>query len=276
MKKYLFFVAGLLIVGSLLSAIPALADTTTPPNAAWNGQRGLGRGAFNGQRPAVVGTVSTISGNILTVAGRQGGGFGPRPAAGIPPARPSPMPVTTFSVDATNATIMKNNATSTISSIAVGDTVMVQGTISGTNVTATMIRDGVRAPGQMGQGKAPTGQTPSPILGNGQPVVAGTISVINGSTLTITNKSNVTYTVDASSAKIYQGQNTASTLSILKVGDAVVVQGAVNGTSITASTVIDQAKPAGSENSNDNGGNGKPHQGFFGGIGAFFSHLFGF
>ena len=44
---------------------------------------------------------------------------------------------TTYTVDASNAEVTKNAATSSVSSIAVGDTVMVQGTISGTNITAT-------------------------------------------------------------------------------------------------------------------------------------------
>ncbi len=50
-----------------------------------------------------------------------------------------------YTVDATNAKIYKGSVTSTVavSDIAQGDTVMVQGTITGTNVAATVIRDGV-------------------------------------------------------------------------------------------------------------------------------------
>ena len=51
-------------------------------------------------------------------------------------------------------TVTKNNTASSVASIAVGDTVMVQGTVSGTNVTATTIRDGIGAPGtKSGAGK---------------------------------------------------------------------------------------------------------------------------
>ena len=123
---------------------------------------------------------------------------------------------------------------------------MVQGTVSGTKVTATTIRDGVM-PGGMksgtgtGAGKGAP-QMPSGITGNGEPVVGGNITAINGSTLTITNKSNVTYTIDATNATIMKG-NATSTLSNVAVGDSVVVQGTVNGTSVTASTVIDQGVP---------------------------------
>ena len=62
-------------------------------------------------------------------------------------------------MDATNAKIYKGSATTTVSvsDIAMGDTVMVQGTVSGTSVTATVIRDGVNGmmggqPGMPGKG----------------------------------------------------------------------------------------------------------------------------
>lgn len=240
------------VVAGFAFTLPALADTTTPaPTAAahagWQGKPGMGgmRGMMG--KPAVVGTVSAVNGNSITVSGRQG--FG------------TSTPATTFTVDATNAKVMKANAASTVSSIAVGDTVVVQGTVSGSNVTATMIRDGVMM--MRGAGNK-TGQTPA-VQGNGEPVIAGTISAINGASLTVTNKSNVTYTVDTTNAKILLG-NTASSLSSVKVGDAVVVQGTVNGNSIAASSVIDQAAPAGQTT----------HKSIFAGIGQFFSHLFGF
>ena len=68
---------------------------------------------------------------------------------------------TVYTVDATNAKIYKGGATTTVSvsAIATGDKVMVQGTISGTNIAATVIRDGVGGmmggrPGMPGKGSA--------------------------------------------------------------------------------------------------------------------------
>jgi hypothetical protein len=203
-------------------------------------------------KPGVFGTVSSISGNIITVTSKQ-----------------SSDTTATYTVDATSATITKDNATGTIASIVVGDTIMAQGTLTGTNLVATTIRDGV----MMNRGSktgttTETSQTPS-ITGNGEPLVAGTVSAISGATLTITNKSNVTYTVDATNAKVVQGQNTIS-ISGIAVGDDVVAQGTVNGNSVVASSVIDQ-KPATTASSTTT-----THKGFFGSIGSFFSKLFGF
>jgi len=112
------------------------------------------------------------------------------------------------------------------------------------------------------------------ITGDGQPIVGGTVTVVTSSTLTIKNTGNVTYTVDTLNAVIVKG-NATSTLSSIAVGDAVVIQGAVNGTSITATTVIDQGAPKVPGNS---ASTTPMHRGggFFNAIGGFFSHLFGF
>jgi precorrin-6B methylase 2 len=277
-KQLIATAMGLSLVAGFAFTLPALADTSaevsvganvgtnlevnTDANASANthgGWQGQGEGGMQHGKPAIVGTVSTINGTTLTISGRNG--F-------MPDRTASTSTATIFTVDASNAKVVKGNASSTVSGISVGDVVVVQGTVSGTNVTATMIRDG-QMPKPHKNGGDNTQSAMAMLQGNGQPVIAGTISVISGSTLTVTNKSNVTYSVDTSNAKILAGQ-TVATLSSLKIGDAVVIQGAINGTSVTASTVIDQATPT-----SDNGG--QPHRkSFFGSIGQFFSHLFGF
>ena len=268
-------------VASLAIALPAFAQTTgTGQGQAYGSWQGRGnpggpmmRVGGGAMKPGVFGTVASINGDIITVTGRNGFG-GPRPmtSSGTTSVAPTTATSVTYTVDATNATVMKNNATSSLSAIVVGDTVMAQGTLTGTNLVATMIRDGVvptthtGAPGQFGKGAT---STPA-FSGNGEPVTAGNVTAISGSSITITNKSNVTYVVDASNAKIVTG-NTTGTISNVAVGDSIVVQGTVNGTSVTATTIIDQAKPANAPTA------GKPApKGFFGSIGSFFSHLFGF
>ena len=114
---------------------------------------------------------------------------------------------------------------------------------------------------------------PTPlILGNGQPIIAGVISTLAGNSMTITNSSNVTYTVDITTAKV-QNKGALSTISTLVTGDNVVVQGTVSGTAVTAYSVIDQGVTPVAQ------ANGMPavnHGNLFGSIGQFFKHLFGF
>lgn len=210
---------------------------------------GIGFGAGQrSQKPGVFGTVASISGTTLAVTSK---GFGPNAAAA------------TYTVDASSATVTKDGAASSVAAIAVGDTVGVQGTVSGTSVAATAIRDGVEGPGS---------RTPV-ITGNGEPVVGGAVTAVSGTTLTITNKSNVTYTIDASSATVQKGNATSSIAGVV-IGDNVVVQGTVNGTAVTATSVIDQgsAASAGTSRGDTNG----PVGGFLGAIGGIFHRLFGF
>ena len=295
-KKIITAATALAMAGSFAVALPAFADTDSGPggvniNASaqvqmGRGQPGMGMGFGRGQgegegrggpggmmpqgvRPAAFGTVTAINGNIITIASRQG--FG------------STTSTTTITVDATNATVVKNNATSTLSAVTVGDMIAVQGTLSGTNIVATSIHDGVR-PGFQGRGgemrdkneNDKMGSSTMPAIGNGQPVVAGTVASVSGSSLTITTKSNVTYTVDASSAKILAGGQQTATISNVAVGDEVLVQGTINGTSVIASSVIDQSHASSTSSHEGGAGEKAPPRGFFGGVGQFFMHLFGF
>ncbi|HUX35564.1 MAG TPA: DUF5666 domain-containing protein [Candidatus Paceibacterota bacterium] len=258
-KKYLPALAVIsIIASSLIITAPAFAAQAGNENAA-NNANGKAWGARMHAR-GVFGTVSAINGTNITVAGKTG----PNGATG-----------TTYNVDAANAKVTKGGASSSVSAIAVGDTVMVQGTISGSNITATAVRDGFgKDIDKNGEESRFSRQNMPAIQGNGQPVIGGAVTAINGSSLTITNKSNITYSVDASSAKVTKSGAT-STLSSIATGDSVIVQGAVNGTSVTASSIVDQGNAA---NAQAQSGNSAPkqHFGFFGMIGGFFAHLFGF
>lgn len=263
---------GSALLGSLIVAVPVFADTTTTtaPSAAHAGGMHWG----GGMSPGVFGTVTAVSGNSITLTSK-GMMMRGKPGSTTSTA-PAPTP-TTYTVDASGATVTKNNAASSVSAIAVGDTLMVQGTVSGTSVTAKTIRDlpagkaGGMSTMRGGQGGPNGGASGSPIQGNGEPVIGGSITAISGSTLTVNAKAGVNYSVDASSAVVKKG-NATSTVSSITVGDNVVVQGTVNGTSVVASSVMDSGAPKTSTSGTAKGGMG----GFMGAIGGFFQHLFGF
>jgi hypothetical protein len=258
-----------IIAGVSLAGSASAQSSSGMEGNGWGGpqrqgsiQGGMMRG---GQGRGILGTVSSVSGNTITVNVAARKGFGTSTQA-------TAVAAATYTIDASGATVYKNNATSSVSNIVSGDTVMVQGTVSGTNVTAKVIRDGKMPMENFQKGNRAT-STEQMISGDGNPVVAGTVSAISGNTITLKNNSNTQYTVDASSADIKKGEATSSVSSI-SIGDNILVQGTVNGSSVTATMVIDQsAKPG-----NDNNG-GRPEGGvkvFFGKIGGFFMHLFGF
>lgn len=286
------------IAASLAMVMPAFAETSAVGGMAagvsvqggvHNGANG---GAWRGGMPGggIFGTVSSVNGDTLTVTATA------RPTRPMPEQAaasantPTVVAGTVYTVNAANAKIYKGSATTTVSvsAIATGDTVMVQGTVSGTNVAATVIRDGVSgtmggSPGMPGKGSGHgASSTPSttPIIqGNGEPVVGGSVTAISGTTLTVTNTSNVTYTINAANSTVVV-KGASSTLANVAVGDNVIVQGTVNGNSVTASSIIDQgvkAMNASSTNGQSHGGGiGAGIGGFFGAIGGFFQHLFGF
>lgn len=265
-NKITTFVVSSLAVGALLSGTTAFAQTTTDNTAPQHHEWGRG-GGMMGKGPGVFGTVTSISGTTLTVTQKMMLRGGENNATG-----------TVYTVDASSANVMKDGATSSVSSIAVGDVVTVAGTVNGTSVTATTIRDGMLQRG-VGQ-KDPKQPHAQIITGNGQPVIGGNVTAISGTTLTVTNKSDVVYTVDASSATVEKSHATSS-VSAIAVGDNVIVQGTVQGTSVIASSVIDagipqtlQSTTGGSEETTS-----ASHQGsigFFGAVGGFFHRIFGF
>ena len=193
-------------VGGVITA--AHADTTTAATAQTTDQGGYGR-------PAAMGTVTAVSGNTITLTDSHSN--------------------TTYSVDASSATITKHATptagatptaptTITVSGIAVGDTLMVQGTVSGSNITATRIDDG-----QFGGPGGPGG-------GHG-PDVHGTVTAVNGTTLTVTGSNGTTYTVDGAASTASK----ISTISVsdISVGDDVGIDGTVTGSTVTAKNIMD-------------------------------------
>ncbi len=261
-KKYLSLIVALGLLSSGALALPASADTNTPP--ANRPHKGF---SLADKKAEVFGTVASISGTTITVTGKAR----PRPMA-----TPNTSTTVTYTVDASSATVIKNNATSSVSNIALGDTIAVHGDLNGTNIKATIIRDGAFGRDDKKDDKKGKGpKDPKPKLtfqGNGQPVLGGTITAINGSTLTVTNMGNVSYTVDVTNANIQRKDTGTSTVSDLKVNDVVAIQGTVSGTSVTASAVIDRGVVPAPKNADAN----KPKPGFWGGVKGFFGRVFGF
>ena len=225
-------------------------------------------------KPAAVGTVTAISGNIITLQSKsfnKSSGSTNTTATSV-----------TYTVDATNATIQKITppavpvagttsptpgtkptrpapTTIQVSQIAVGDTLVVQGTVSGTNITATKITDGAFIGGRGLGHKTGSNQ--------GARGTVGTVTSVNGDIITIQSKSfsgnssttaaSVTYTVDATNATVQKiappttsptpgtkpVKPTPTTIQVsqIAVGDTLVIQGTISGTNITATKITDGA-----------------------------------
>jgi hypothetical protein len=278
MKNKSKFIISSLAIGSLLAStlyVPLASAESESMNQNQNWSKGMGMRGEDGReqkknngrgmpmrQPGVFGTVTAVSGNTISVLGRV---FQNGTSTNI-----------TYTVDATNAKIIKNNATSSISSVLVNDTVRVQGTVSGTSVVATVVHDGAIMNGRMGDaGRKNNGG--DAIVGDGNPIVGGKVTALSGNSITIKNVSNITYTVNATNAKIVK-QGATSTISNIIVGDNLMVQGPVNGSSITATLIRDQGVDQNNNLTENKDGkeNKKVSIGFWGGFRGFFKNIFGF
>jgi CxxC motif-containing protein len=169
--------------------------------------------------PGVIGTVVSINGSSLTISGKNN---------------------TTYTIDTTGAKIFKNrNTVITTADIKIGDVIMAQGTVNGTNVSATTVFDGKPIVGKKNQGNFSG--------------VMGIVNGISGMTLSLTAKDGIVYTVNATQETLVERGTPPihSQISDIKIGDTVMVRGTVNGTVVTAEKIFDGTFAKG------NNGNGR-------------------
>ena len=260
-----FLAAGFVLAAGLTAAHAAHADTVSVglggqqngASVSAGGTMHMGPGMGNAHartgmmvRPQVMGTVAAVSGSTITVTGHDG---------------------TTYTVDASAATITKGfgpQATAiAAANVSVGDTVMAMGTLTGTNLVATKIVDGM--PSDAGTG----GQWQ-------KPAVSGTVTAVSGTTITVTGDDSTVYSVDASAAtfaKANAAEGSTITIAGVAVGDHVAVEGTTNGTSVVATKVVDGIRLQQADMHADMAASGaapvEAHATFFAKIGAFFGHL---
>lgn len=184
------------------SGVTFAEDTTT----SWKGGQDTIKNYLK-HAPGVMGHVTAISGSTITLSGTNN---------------------TTYTIDASAAKIVKNrNTIIGITDIKVGDTIMVQGTVTGTTVVATTVFDG----------KPLTGKKH---LGN-FPGIMGIVSAVNGSTFSVTTKDATIYTVTpTSTVKIHKGTPpVTATMADIANGSTVMIRGTVTGTTVTAESIFD-------------------------------------
>ncbi len=192
--------AGTMLLGGAVAGYVGLAAAQTAEGGTASTVAG-----FMQRGPHIGGEITAINGTTLTVSGRG----------------------TTYTVNAGSATVMKDGATSALSALTVGEHVHVKGTLDGTNVTAESIFSGMTGKGGPGRGR-----------GHGKgPGVMGTVSAVNGSTITVTGMNGTTYTVEAGSASVKRMVD--GSLADVAVGDRIGVQGTVLGTTVSATQIMD-------------------------------------
>jgi hypothetical protein len=139
-----------------------------------------------------------------------------------------------------------------VDDISKGDHLVVIGTTSGAKVVATRIVDrGTATDAFTGPGGGPPSGVNGPsggfggnIGGGGFAPVTGTVTAVDGSTVTLATSSGTTVTVTASSTTAVEIDKTI-TVSQLKTGEQVVVSGTTSGSTVTATRIREGAEGIG-------------------------------
>ena len=214
-SKRLVSAAGLALTASLILATPTMAATPKPDHPATHRPAGnlathaakavhakAPKSASHPTGQMVTGTVASVSGSIITLTAKNGG---------------------SYAIDAASAKIMKTGATINVSAIQPGDLLMVRGTLSGLSMTATTIVDGVK--------QRPANATNLNAKAHpGENRILGTISAINGTSLTLTVKGHgsqaaVSETVQTGGSTTVTKDKAAATFTDLAVGQNVMAVG---------------------------------------------------
>ncbi len=197
-------VAVVLIATSMVYTKNVSAQSNT---TSYFGKMNMHRGLLD-HMPGVFGEVTNINGNIITITNKKG---------------------ISYDIDASTAKIMKDRDTDiTLAEVKIGDSLMVLGTVSGNSVTANTIFDGL---------KKFDGTNVRNLRG-----IAGKVSSVSGTNITVTGKNGTNYIVDATNADVIKiAGKTKTTTSILDltVGDTVLIKGTVTDTNVVATKVID-------------------------------------
>lgn len=214
-KKSVIFIAAAVIISSAMLIGSVQASTMRSSNRNKRNTTVLMHGqAIN--KPVVVGTVSAISGNTLTVSDNKN---------------------IVYTVDVASAKITKKfgmtTQTLTIADVKIGDKVVVNGTVAGTAVTATAVFDGAN-------GKSEAGEREKGFSATTTRGIFGKVTGVNGSTFTVetvgirshgwskTNNVTSTYTVSVASTTVVTKDKKSAIISDLIVGTNVMVRGTVD------------------------------------------------
>ncbi len=139
-----------------------------------------------------------------------------------------------FTVTTTDAVVRRGEDSKTPSPIVVGDIVYVFGVKNGTTIAASAII---------------VGKTKDDVKPNAEEkrqAYLGSVTAKTDTSLTILGQNNISYTVTlASDAQIFINKEKQPSLARFVVGDNVMVQGTLSGTSVVAKSVIAMHLPAG-------------------------------
>lgn len=220
-----FVVAG--AVGVNLLAGTAASQAAEPGATSGTSQSGTDtNGSHVKQQRGVAGEITAINGSTITVSSMD--------RKGKQQTTDSTPETSTFTVSTASSTTFSKIVDGTVGDLAKGDIISIAGTTSNGTVTAKGIRQVDQLPDpEQGQGMR---HAPHQGPGRSGQHTLGTITAVNGSTVTVKTVSGGSVTATTTSDTKVSVIEKAS-ISDLAMGDTIRVKGMVSGTKVAATTV---------------------------------------
>ncbi len=194
-----------LVSGCGAQDTPPTTPPDSKPGSAADGGREPGR-----RRPDVVGKITAINGQTLTIQNPEGRDV-------------------TVTVTGTTR-FMKDRQPAKLTNFKVGDMAMVRGRSTGTDAwEAEVLGTRTGSAGAFGQGGFAEGM--------GKKFIAGEIKAIDGTHLTITRRDGETQTIAVDENTSFRKEGESITLADFKVGDRIYGPGAVKDGTFMATTL---------------------------------------
>jgi hypothetical protein len=197
-----------LILPLLLLAVAALSTCAqdSPPQGNWGG--GMGGGVGGGRGTG--GVVTAISGSTITIKTEEGD---------------------TYQVfTSANSHIMKQREPIKISDIHVGDALMAGGEIDSKAKTIGAVFVAILTPEQAAQAKKMRDDY-------GKTWTAGEVTAIKDTDITVKRRDGVAQTISVDENTSFKKHRDSITLADIQVGDRLMAQGALKGSSFLATSV---------------------------------------
>ncbi len=209
MKTTNSIMMAILLAGLVSGCSAQDAPPTTPPDSKPGSASGGGREPGR-WRPDVVGKITAINGQTITIKNPEG------------------RDVTVTVTDSTR--IMKDRQPAKLTDFKVGDAAMVRGRSTGTDTwEAEVLGTRTGGPGAFGQGGFAEGI--------GKKFIVGEIKAIDGTHLTIARMDGETQTIAVDENTSFRKEGESITLADFKVGDRVYGPGALKDGTFTATTL---------------------------------------
>ena len=195
--------SGMAVLGSVAIASASTSHSSMPKARPLHGHARL-----PGARPVVDGKVTGLEAGSFTVLDRS---------------------ATSYTVTVKGTTIYRelNQSSVGIGDVKTGSFVDVLGSVSGTTVTATVVR--IEAHEPLAPRLHPVGV---------RPAAAGRVTAIGTKSFTIENRAGTSLTVDVTDSTTFEEHGVASaSFGGIKTGNFAVVSGTITGTTIEATDV---------------------------------------